>query len=93
MQARVVDERDVTIELERPVFRVHDILDEDACGPVAVRVTEVTGATVTEVLAWVRSDRGPSPVRSEVRCLVAGLSDDVATVLLDTVTRDTSERE
>ena len=93
MQVRVVDERDVKVEIDIPVFRVHDILEEHSedygGGPAWVCVYEVVDASASEVLAWTASDRTPAPVRSEVRCLVRNGS-DVITVLLETVVASTA---
>ena len=84
MQARVVDERDVNVEIDVPVFRVHDILEESGGSPAWICVYEISDASVSEVLAWTASARTPAPVWSEVRCLVRTGS-EVITVLLETV--------
>jgi len=88
MQVRVVDERDVNVEIDIPVFRVHDILEEYGGSPSWICVYEISAASASEVLAWTASARTPAPVRSEVRCLVRTRS-EVITVLLETVVAGT----
>lgn len=86
MRVREVDERDVNVEFDVAVFRVHDILEEDHAGPSRILVYEISDASVSEVLEWTSRARTPAPVWSEVRCLVTGIGrGDVATVLLGTV--------